>query len=541
MQDYDKDSKNTRFTDTSYLYVNQVTGDDDAAWEQNPSPASGYNSTRFKTIAGAFRYAAARGTTNITLYLEINPSKANSSTGREYFHVFLDKPLTITSCRINVLSGIAKNTSPDPSKTYKAGILFDYANANAYFLRLFMTYVELSKNVSVGLSEPRDVQGFAQDPAAYANKDNYSDGRFLEKVDKFRGTTHLAQFHGIGMFAAKGSEVWFKVDGQNHGATLWTELDDGVRILRPAVLKFGGNLLPPPRGINKKNYLELNGNASVQTITRRRWFDCTKSSNWHGAGASWRLMNLLSPNMPQKTFDSYLTWMVKQKVDHANVFLTNKADGTIKNGKALYCNFSIYGSNFKYPTVNTKYVNTMETRMNTILSKGLSIVFWMMADDSDAWSNKLKDSAKFERYCKDVKALGWFDKASAVVVGLEVDEYWSPEVVQTNVAILKRISGLPVGVHLGSISLYDAQTAVDNPNSPLHLFFDCADLIYLQVNPPTVKKPDVPCSTEEMVALIQLLKMRLNKPICMFESERFESRERSQAALNAGAYSVGNW
>lgn len=237
----------------------------------------------------------------------------------------------------------------------------------------------------------------------------------------------------------------------------------------------------------------------------KKWDECTKSSNWTGRNAAKRIMNILSPNMSDAAFTERFNWAKARGVDHFNVFIANKADGEAAG-------YSIYGKSFNQNAIDKNSVKVMEKRIDKMLDAGFGVVLWMMADDSNAWAK----SVNFEKYCKDVKDLGWFKKASAVVVGLEVDEYWNANQVNKYCQLLKKYSGLKVGVH---------QTSNRTD------FVGFGDLAYLQVPP----------GTSQAAIANFIKKVKGSRPVCMFEMERQEDRARSQAALKAGAFSVGNW
>lgn len=234
---------------------------------------------------------------------------------------------------------------------------------------------------------------------------------------------------------------------------------------------------------------------------------CVKSSNWAGANASRRIMNILSPNMTESTFNDRVKWAKGRGVDHFNLFLTNEKDGE-------YAGYSVYGPKFDQKKgVDKPFAKVMLDRVKKLRKKGYSVVLWMTADDT-SW-NKTMDFAKL---CSDVKKLGFFKFASAVVVGLEVDEYWSSSKVAENVAILRKVSKLKVGVH-----------QVSNKYDKMGL----GDLAFAQVNPGTEPK--------KIGDFVKAVAKATGKPVCMFEMERGPDRKRSEAALAAGAYSVGNW
>lgn len=241
--------------------------------------------------------------------------------------------------------------------------------------------------------------------------------------------------------------------------------------------------------------------------TTKTWEECKKSSNWTGKNASKRIMNILSPNMSDGTFNDRFNFAKGRGVDHFNLFITNQKDGEAAG-------YSIYGPNFAQSKgIDKNSCKIMEKRIDKILDEGFGVVLWMTADDT-AWNKTMN----FDKLCSDVKKLGWFDKASAVVVGLECNEYWNASQVNNYCKILRNYSKKKVGVHQTS-------DRID--------FMKFGDLAYLQINPGA--------STTKIQSFVKNAKAATGKPVCMFEMERAEDRNRCNAAFAAGAWSVGNY
>ena len=251
---------------------------------------------------------------------------------------------------------------------------------------------------------------------------------------------------------------------------------------------------------------KLFGGAGSKLVIKD-WSKCTKSSNWTGKNASKRIMNILSPTMPDAIFNERYAFAKGRGVDHFNLFITNQRDGECAG-------YSIYGPNFAQSNgIDKNSTKIMEKRIKKIINDGYGVILWMTADDT-SWNKTMN----FEKLCADVKSLGWFDLCSAVVVGLECDEYWNASQVSNYCKILKKYSGKKVGVH---------QT------SDKYNYMAYGDLSYLQVSPGK--------ANSYIQNFIGIAKKAIGHPVCMFEMERSEDRGRSQAALDAGAFSVGNW
>lgn len=112
---------------------------------------------------------------------------------------------------------------------------------------------------------------------------------------------------------------------------------------------------------------------------------------------------------------------------------------------------------------------------------------------------------------------GWLKLASTIVVGLEVDEYWSSSQVAAHIATIRRHYKGKVGVH------HTSGKAAYAPH---------ADILFYQVSP---GKSASQIAAETRKALAS------GRPVNFFELDRHENRPLSEAALAAGAYGVGNW
>lgn len=240
----------------------------------------------------------------------------------------------------------------------------------------------------------------------------------------------------------------------------------------------------------------------------KKWDECKKSSNWTGKNAAKRMMNILSPNMPDSVFKERLNFIKSRGCDHANVFVCNKGDGE-------YAGYSIYGNSITW-IVNKNFCNAMEKRLKKLKDSGLGIILWLAADDDGGWNKEL--AKHFADYVKDIKSLGWFKYASAVVIGLECDEYWNANQVVANIAATRGAYSGKIGVHMTS-GKWDWAKA--------------ADILFYQTNPGK-SAAQIENETKSVIA-------KCGKPVCFFEMERNENRALCEAAFRGGAYSVGNW
>ncbi len=228
-----------------------------------------------------------------------------------------------------------------------------------------------------------------------------------------------------------------------------------------------------------------------------KWDACSRASCWQGSSAQTRHMNILGPAFSDDTFKARVKWAKDRGCNCVHLFLVNKGDG----------------EGAGYTALDPATAKTMDKRIRWAARQGMGIVLWCMADDSSAWAKSL-DMDALMRTCRDK---GWLDLASTVVVGLEVDEYWSAAQVQQHIATIRKYYSGKVGVH---------HTSGKTTYAPL------ADILFYQTNP---GKSASQIASETKKAL------GCGKPVNFFELSRHEDRQLAQAALDAGAYGVGNW
>lgn len=227
------------------------------------------------------------------------------------------------------------------------------------------------------------------------------------------------------------------------------------------------------------------------------WKDCSKASCWQGFSAGTRHMNILSPAFTDDTFRDRVKWAKGRGCNALHLFLVNKGDG----------------EGCGYTALDPATAKVMDGRIKWARRKGMGIVLWCMADDSAAWAKTL-DMDALMKVCK---AHGWLDAASTVVVGLEVDEYWSANQVAAHIATIRRHYKGKVGVH---------------HTSGRTTYAAMADILFYQVDPG---------KSAQQIAAETKKALATGKPVNFFELSRHEDRALAQAALNAGAYGVGNW
>lgn len=238
------------------------------------------------------------------------------------------------------------------------------------------------------------------------------------------------------------------------------------------------------------------------------------ASCWDGDNAEKRMMNMLSPHMPEEVFTSYLAWMVSQGANTAHLFVSNLGDG--QYAATGYC---IYGQTWSW-TVDQDMVAFFKKRISTIRSSGLRIRLWTLADDSKAFADAARQN--FPKYFSDLKTSGLLDEAEEVVVGLELDDYYKDaDTVTVLVASAREVFQGPVATH----------------ERPGHIqFAKLADKVYYQLAP-GLTAAEIENETRRVIAAV-------NKPVNMFELDRHPNRELCLAAIRAGGDlldGVGNW
>ena len=238
------------------------------------------------------------------------------------------------------------------------------------------------------------------------------------------------------------------------------------------------------------------------------WDACTRASCWRGANAANRMMNMLSPAFTDAKFAEYRDWMRSIGCNTSHVFLSNKADG--EGGG--YC---IYGTSWTWE-INAEFCEMFRKRIADLRAHGFAVVVWLLADDSSAWN---KEAARnFPKYIQDLKAQGLLDKASTVVAGLELDEYYQSAQVSALVNAIRRVYPGKVGTH---------QT------SGRYEFSALADVVFYQVNPGK--------SAAQIKAEASKVVKATGKPVNFFELDRQPNRALCDAAFAGGAFAVGNW
>lgn len=229
------------------------------------------------------------------------------------------------------------------------------------------------------------------------------------------------------------------------------------------------------------------------------WKDCKYASCWDGGNAQRRMMNILSPNFTDTKFKDYMEWMKSRGCNTAHVILMNNHDGEGAGYTAL-----------DNPSLT-------KSRIKKLFTNGFAIVPWIITDDSSVYAKWLFSDP--EKYIKSFKDIGVFDYASYVVAGLEMDEYGNASQWSSVIAAIKKYCpGMKIGVH---------------HTSGKYTFAGLGDIVLDQLDPSNANKTTITNSINKIKAL--------GNEAVGFEYSRHASRDLANYALNAGAFSVGNW
>ena len=268
--------------------------------------------------------------------------------------------------------------------------------------------------------------------------------------------------------------------------------------------------------VNKGTWYTLGlASASGGTpTTAKKWYECTKSSNWRGENARDRMMNALSTNFDRSKFEEYISWQKnKRGCDYVNLFVTNEGNGE-------GAGYSIWGTTPFSRKVPNDTSKMMIDRMRYCVKQGLGVWVWLMADESDGYNSQIL--SRPNDFSRDLAAGGFLDPSlvSGVILGLEMNEYCKSDenVINLRDAVKKNWHGV-IGTHHGSGNLDYAKYG---------------DVIFYQTN--TGMDPWF------ISRLVDTVAKDYKKPVCAFEIEREPAREKCEIIMeHSEAFSVGNW
>ena len=229
------------------------------------------------------------------------------------------------------------------------------------------------------------------------------------------------------------------------------------------------------------------------------WRECRLSSNW-ADGASKRMMNLLSPKFSEAKVAEYLDWQVSLGCDHVHLIFVNQGDGEGAGYDAL-------------ADASAKAVALK--RVKEIRARGLGIVGWIVADDSDEYRKRVfADPAKYASALKD-----FMPYLSYIVLGLEMDEGEGSSGKWSNLREAIRKAG------------WSGEFATHHTGGQTS---------YASLGKIVMDQLDKNCTAAQVKESVKALRKR-GYEVCGFEYARGPDRAKAQAALDGGAFSVGNW
>ena len=230
------------------------------------------------------------------------------------------------------------------------------------------------------------------------------------------------------------------------------------------------------------------------------WWDCRLSSNWDGPNASRRMMNVLSPMFSDDKAKEYVKWQKDLGCDHVHLLFANGENG---EGGGYDC------------LADHEARKTALKRVRAIRMSGMGVVAWVVSDDSDAIRAKVFSDPK--SYASSLSEFHPY--LSYIVLGLEMDEGRGSLAEWRALRDAIRDSG------------WDGPIATHHC-SGRYTYAGLGTIVMDQLHPS--------CTPSQVKASVSRL-VRMGYDVCGFEYARGRSREKAQAALDAGAFSVGNW
>lgn len=314
--------------------------------------------------------------------------------------------------------------------------------------------------------------------------------------------------------------------------SLWTAISNNTfnTLWDSAVKEAEVTILPMTKWTEPRTPDPPEPPTPVVTVNTLASMGMTKSTNWQNNAAK-RYMCLLSPNCTVSNFNNIMQKMKNGGCNYVNLFVCNNNDTSSDSEYKNYKQYSIYGSsissNSSSWSINNTFVNNFKTKLNSAKNTyGLKIALWLVADDDGNWNDYL--SSNWTKYVNDLDSCGILAFADCVVLGLELNEYWSRTQVKNNLSILKALRSnngdkykWPLGVHQGT-DQYDFATLNE------------CDVMFFQSDP---NKSDsyIKNKVQECVNALG------GKEVCAFEIDWDPNLSRCNNAFSVGAVSVGNW
>jgi hypothetical protein len=239
------------------------------------------------------------------------------------------------------------------------------------------------------------------------------------------------------------------------------------------------------------------------------WDDATLASCWNGGNAEQRMMNLLSPAFSDGKVEQYLAWQKARGCNTVHLILCNRADG--EGG-----GYGIYGANPAARQVDKAWAELARARIRECRRAGFAIVLWGLTDDDGGWNRTIL--ADPDRYMRDLADADLLTYCSTFVLGLEMTEW------KCSTAQITRYRDAVRNVYKGRIGTHHNSERVD--------YAHMGDVLMYQTEPGK--------SAAQIRALTRKA-LATGKPVNFFELARNPTRELCEAALDAGAFGVGNW
>lgn len=230
------------------------------------------------------------------------------------------------------------------------------------------------------------------------------------------------------------------------------------------------------------------------------WRECRYSSNWSGTEASKRMMNLVSPKFSEAKVREYIDWQQSLGCDHVHLLLVNQGDG---EGAGYDC------------LADAGHKAVALARVRDIRRLGLGVVAWVVADDSDDYRRKLFDNpAKYADALKE-----YMPYLSYIVLGLEMNEGEGSKSKWTALRDAIRKAGWT-----GPFATHHTSGHGD----------------YASLGQIVMDQLDKGCTEAQIRKSVEAFRVK-GYDVCGFEYARGPDKARAKAALDAGAFSVGNW
>lgn len=261
------------------------------------------------------------------------------------------------------------------------------------------------------------------------------------------------------------------------------------------------------RAMGKEQRVEVVAPTTEESATEvavvasaRPWRECKYSSNWDGNNAAKRMMNLVSPKFSDSKVKEYLDWLQSVGCDHCHLLLVNEGDGEGAGYDAL---------------ADASTRKTALKRVQQIRARGMGVVAWIVADDSNSYRKKIfTDPAKYAEGLKE-----YMPYLSYICLGLEMNEGEGSSAKWKSLRDAIKAAG------------WEGKFATHH-TSGKSTYASLGSIVMDQLDPD--------CSTSEISHSVTALRAK-GYEVCGFEYSRGPDKSKAQAALDAGAFSCGNW